>query len=148
MFAPKNIIVPTDFSEYADKALQQAIDIAIQYHSRVTLLHVVGSVIQCTIDYCLDPKTTNSVEKQSVAAAKKMIQTQLDKFPGSKTLDIAADIRKGEPYEEILKVQQEKKGDLIVLASHGRTGLSRYLMGSVAERVLRHSKCPVLLVRK
>jgi universal stress protein A len=147
MFAPKNIIVPTDFSEYSDKALQQAIDIAGQYHSRITLLHVIGIVIQCTIDYCFDPKTINSVEQESIAAAKKMFQIQLDKFPDSKPLDITADIRKGVPYEEILKVQQEKKGDLIVLASHGQTGLLRHLIGSVTEKVLRHSKCPVLLVR-
>jgi universal stress protein A len=147
MFAPKHIIVPTDFSEYSDKALQEAIDIAMQYHSRITLLHVVGIVIQCTIDYCLDPKTTNAVEQESITAAKKMIQIQLDKFPDSKTLDMSADIRKGVPYEEILKAQQEKKGDLIVLASHGQTGLLRHLIGSVAEKVLRHSKSPVLLVK-
>jgi universal stress protein A len=147
VFSPKYIIVPTDFSEYSDKALSQAIDIANQYHSRIYLLHVVGSVIQCTVDYGLDPKTINSVEKESIAAAKKMIQGQILKFPNAKSVEIIADIRKGTPYEEILKAQQEKKGDLIVIASHGQTGLIRYLMGSVAEKVLRQSKCSVLLVK-
>jgi nucleotide-binding universal stress UspA family protein len=147
MFSPKQIMVPTDFSEYSDKALKQAVDIAKQYNSRIYLLHVVGSVIQCTIDYCLDPKTTNLVEKESIAAAKKMIQEQILKFPDSKGLEIIADIRKGTPYEEILKAQQEQKADLIVIASHGQTGLIRHLMGSVAEKIIRHSKCSVLLVK-
>lgn len=147
MFSPKQIVVPTDFSEYSDKALKQAIDIAKQYNSRIYLLHVVGSVIQCTIDYCLDPKTINTVEQESIAAAKKMIQEQILKFPDSKTLEIVADIRKGTPYEEILKAQQERKGDLIIIASHGKTGLIRHLMGSVAEKVIRQSKCSVLLVK-
>jgi universal stress protein A len=147
MFSPKQIIVPTDFSEYSDRALKQAIDIAKQYNSRIYLLHVVGSVIQCTIDYCLDPKTTNLVEQESIAAAKKLIQEQVLKFPDSKALEIIADIRKGTPYEEILKAQQEKKGDLIIIASHGQTGLIRHLMGGVAEKVIRQSKCSVLLVK-
>jgi universal stress protein A len=147
MFAPKNILVPTDFSEYSDKALQQAMDIAKQYSSKIYLLHVVGLVIQCTMDYCLDPKTSTLVERETITAAKKMIQDQLGKFPDSKSVDIVADIRTGTPYEEILKAQQEKKADLIVIASHGQTGLMRHLIGSVAEKVMRQSKCPVLLVK-
>ena len=147
MFSPKNILVPTDFSEYSDKALQQAIDIAKQFKSKIYLLHIIGLVIQCTVDYCLPPQTVDQVENESVSSAKKMITEQLAKFPDSKSIAITADIRKGTPYEEILKDQQEKKIDLVVIASHGKTGLLSHLMGSVAEKVLRNVKCPVLLVR-
>ncbi len=147
MFAPKNILVPTDFSEYSDKALQEAIDIARQYQAKVTLLHVIELVINCTVDYCLDPQTITQVEMESTAASKKMIQDQMNKFPEAKAVEVIADIRKGTPYEEILKAQEEIKCDLIVIASHGQTGLMRFLVGSVAEKVLRHSKGPVLLVR-
>jgi universal stress protein A len=147
MFAPKNILVPTDFSEYSDKALQEAIDIARQYQAKVTLLHVIELVIHCTVDYCLDPQTITQVEMESITASKKMIQDQMNKFPEPKAVEVIADIRKGVPYEEILKAQEEKKCDLIVIASHGQTGLMRFLVGSVAEKVLRHSKGPVLLVR-
>lgn len=147
MFTPKIILVPTDFSEYSDKALQLALDMAKQYHSRIYLVHVVGLVIQCTVDYCLDPKTTDLVEKESLIAAKQMMEKQLGNFPDSKSVEIIADIRQGTPYEEILKDQQEKKADLIVIASHGQTGLKRHLLGSVAEKVGRQSKCPVLLVK-
>jgi universal stress protein A len=147
IFAPKNIMVPTDFSEYSDKALQLAIDIAKQYHSRIYLLHIIGLVILCTEEYCLDPKTSDLVEKGSMTAAKKMMEQQLNKFPDSKSVEIVADIRQGTPYEEIVTGQIEKKVDLIVIASHGQTGLKRYLLGSVAEKVARQSKCPVLLVK-
>ena len=147
MFSPKNILVPTDFSEYSDKALQQAIDIAKQFKSKIYLLHVVGLVIQCTVDYCLPPQMVDQVENESISSAKKMISGQLLKFPDSKSIALIADIRKGTPYEEILKEQQEKKIDLIVIASHGKTGLISHLMGSVAEKVVRNAKCPILLVR-
>ena len=147
MFAPKNILVPTDFSEYSDRALQEAIDIANQYHSKIYLLHVAEMVIHCTVDYCLDPQTVTQVENETIQASKKMMQDQVAKFQKSNAVEIITEIRKGTPYEEILKDQQEKNIDLIVIASHGQTGLMRYLVGSVAEKVLRHSKSPVLLVR-
>jgi len=80
MFAPKNILVPTDFSEYSDKALQLALDIAKQYHSRIYLLHVIGLVNQCSVEYCLDSKTIDLVEKESMAYARQMMGKQLGKF--------------------------------------------------------------------
>jgi nucleotide-binding universal stress UspA family protein len=104
-------------------------------------------VIQCTVDYCLDPRTSTLVETEAIESAKKRIQALLGKFPDSKSVDIVADIRKGTPYEEILKAQQEKKADLIVMGSHGQSGLVRHLMGSVTEKVIRQAKCSVLLVK-
>ncbi len=147
MFSPKRILVPTDFSEYSDKALQQAMDIARQYQSKIYLLHVVGIVIICTVDYCLPPQMVDQVENESVTTAKKRITEQLAKLPESKSIEIIADIRKGIPYEEILRDQKEKKIDLIVIASHGKTGLLSHLIGSVADKVVRNANCPVLLVR-
>ena len=147
MFSPKSILVPTDFSEYSDKALQNAIDIAKQFKGKIYLLHVVGTVIQYMAYYSLDPQTVNLVESESVAAAKKMLAEQLAKFPDSKSIEIISDILIGAPYQEILRDQEEKKIDLIVIASHGKTGLLSHLIGSVAERVVRSANCPVLLVR-
>jgi universal stress protein A len=147
MFSPKTILVPTDFSKSAEKALATAIDMARQYSSRIYLLHVVGLVIQCTMEYCLDPRTTTLVETKAIDSAKKMIQTLLGKFPDSKSVDIVADIRKGTPYEEIVKAQKEKKADLIVMASRGQSGILRHMVGSVAEKVMRQAKCPLLLLR-
>ena len=147
MFAPKEILVPTDFSEYSDKALKEATDIARQHGSTIHLLHVISIVQTCAIDYCLDSAMVAELEKQSTERAKKMIEEEMDKFPESKGVSIAAEVKKGTPYEVILKEQKEKNIDLIVIASHGKTGLLDHLLGSVAERVAKGAKCPVLLIR-
>ena len=76
-----------------------------------------------------------------------MMQKQINKVFKSKDVEVVSDVKKGTPYEEILKEQQSKKMDLIVIASHGKTGLLSHLIGSVAEKVARGAKCPVMLVR-
>jgi universal stress protein A len=147
MFAPKQILVPTDFSMYSDKALKQAIDIAKQHGSTIHLLHVNSIVQQCAIDYCMTIEILDDLEKQSTDNAQKLIGEEINKFPESKTVTIISEVKKGTPYEEILKNQMEKNIDLIVIASHGTTGLLHHFIGSVAERVAKGAKCPVLLLR-
>jgi universal stress protein A len=147
MFAPKQILVPTDFSMYSDKALKQAIDIAKQHGSTIHLLHVNSIVQQCAIDYCMTIEILDDLEKQSTDNAQKLIGEEINKFPESKTVTIISEVKKGTPYEEILKDQMEKNIDLIVIASHGTTGLLHHFIGSVAERVAKGAKCPVLLLR-
>ena len=75
------------------------------------------------------------------------MQEEANKILQSRKIDVSCDVRSGSPYEEILKEQQERKADLIVIASHGRTGILKSLIGTVAERVMREAKCAVLLVR-
>jgi nucleotide-binding universal stress UspA family protein len=80
-------------------------------------------------------------------SSKDMIQKQILRVVKSSDVDVVSDVRKGTPYQEILKEQEDKKIDLIVIATHGQTGLKGYLLGSVADKVARHAKCPVFLVR-
>lgn len=148
MFSPKKILVPTDFSEFSDNALQHAVDIARQFKSRIYLLHVVGIVRICSADYCLDNEMVNYIEKNSFEYSKEMMKKQIKKTSKTEDIKFFTDVRKGVPYEEILEEQKAKKADLIVIASHGRTGLLGHFIGSVAEKVSRSAKCPVLLVRK
>jgi len=147
MFAPKKILVPTDFSKFSDDALKQAYDMAKQYKAKIYLLHVVGLIQQCVVDYCLDQQTTNALEKKAVKAAEDMMQKQIKKVVKSKDVEIVPDVAKGTPYVEILKEQKSKKIDVIVIGSHGMTGILSHLMGSVAEKVLRGAKCPVVLIK-
>lgn len=147
MFTPKTILVPTDFSEFSDRAVRQAADIAEQNNAKVFLLHVVDKLQQCAIDYCIPLETMMRVQSDSEKEASKKMQEEVDKIVKAKKIDVVFDVKSGIPYEEILKEQQERKADLIVIASHGRTGLLKSLIGSVAERVMREAKCPVLLVR-
>ncbi len=147
MFAPKQILVPTDFSIYSDNALKEAIDIAKQHSSTIHLLHVNSLVRQCAMDYCMTSDMVDDLEKQSTETAQKRIKEEIDKFPESNAVTIVPEVKKGTPYEEILKDQVEKNIDLIVIASHGTTGLLNYFMGSVADKVTKGAKCPVLLLR-
>jgi nucleotide-binding universal stress UspA family protein len=147
MFAPKKILVPTDFSKFSDNALKQAYDIAKQFRAKIYLLHVIEVVQTCSIDYCLDDQTLRALDEKSLAFSEKMMQKQINKVSKSKDVEVVSDVKKGTPYEEILKEQQSKKVDLIVIASHGKTGLLSHLIGSVAEKVARGAKCPVMLVR-
>ncbi len=147
MFAPKSILVPTDFSEYSDRAIKQAVDIAEQNNAKIFLLHVVDRLQQCAIDYCIPLEVMQKVQSESEKEATKKMQEEADKILQSKKIEVAFDVKSGTPYEEILKEQQERTADLIVIASHGRTGILKSLIGSVAERVMREAKCPVLLVR-
>jgi len=146
MFAPKNILVPTDFSEFSDKALQKAVDIASQSKSKIYLLHVVDKIAQCAVDYCIDYALAEQIEQQSMKYAEERLKKEAAAVSANGG-QIVFDVQKGDAYETILKEQQDKAVDLIVIGSHGKTGLIHHL-GSIAEKVVRGAKCPVLLVKE
>jgi universal stress protein A len=149
MFAPKKILVPTDFSVYADNALKQAIDIAKQNKAKIYLFHVIDDGFQqCAVDYCLDEGAVQKIYKESIKNAKDKLQQEAKKVTDScSDIEIVYDTKRGIPYEEILKEQEEKGIDLIVIASHGKTGILKNLLGGVVDKVMKRAKCQVLLVR-
>jgi len=149
MFAPKRILVPTDFSSYSDNALRHAIDMARQYHATVYLLHVIDEHIQqCAADYCLSDTVMTEIEHESMVTSNDKLHQQVTRVSGnSQDVEIIPYLKRGIPFDEILKEQEEKTIDLIVIASHGRTGIRRILIGSVAEKITRNASCPVMLVR-
>jgi len=148
MFSPKNILVPTDFSEDSDRALQTALEIAAKYLSRVFLLHVAGGTFQQTLaDYRIDQRAVERILNESILFADEKLRETIDKFPKTSEVKVIPDVRNGVPHEEILIEAAERGIDLIVIASHGKTGLKKYFIGSVAEKVMKEAKCPVLLIR-
>jgi len=148
MFAPKKILVPTDFSEFSDNALAEAVDIASQYNSIIYLLHVVGLVRQCSVDYCLSADMVEEIRSETIRSAQNMIRGQVERVGNEKKVEIVPDIREAaSAYEEILQEQKAKGIDLIVIASHGKTGMLNYLMGSVADKVTKGATCPVYMVK-
>jgi len=149
MFAPKKILVPTDFSVYSDNALKQAIDIAKQNKAKIYLFHAVDDGFQqCAVDYCIDEGSVQKILKDSIKNAKEKLQQESKKvIDNNSSIEIVYDARRGIPYEEILKEQEEKGIDLIVIASHGKTGILKNLLGSVVDKVIKRAKCQVLLVR-
>ena len=149
MFAPKKILVPTDFSVYADNALKQAIDIANQNKSTIYLFHVIDDGFQqCAVDYCLNEGDVQRIYKDSIKNAMDKLQQEAKKISDNQSgIEIVFDTVRGIPYEEILKEQEAKGIDLIVIASHGKTGILKNLLGGVVDKVMKRAKCQVLLVR-
>jgi len=149
MFAPKNILVPTDFSIYADNALKQAIDIAKQSKSKIFLFHAIDDGFQqCSVDYCIDEGTVQKIYLESLKNAQDKLREEAKKLMADNAgIEIVFDAKRGIPYEEILREQEEKNIDLIVIASHGKTGILKNLLGGVVDKVMKRAKCPVLLVR-
>lgn len=148
MLQPTKILVPTDYSDYSDKALKQALDIAKQYNAKVFLFHVIPKEVdRCVADVCLGDDVYRDIESQMITRAQDELQKQLGKFPQAKELDVTTDVGKGTPYDAILQEAENKGIDLIVIASLGRSGIARFLIGSVSRNVLKGAKCPVLLTK-
>ncbi|MFA5180225.1 MAG: universal stress protein [Syntrophales bacterium] len=148
MFAPKNILVPTDFSKFSDAALKKAVDIATQNDSSIYLLHVIDEQVrQCAVDYCLSIDVVNQIEKESIKASNDKLKKEAAAIIKTKKIKVIFDVKNGVPSEVILSEQKAKKIDLIVIASHGKTGILKQLIGSVADKVIKGSKCPVIVVK-
>jgi nucleotide-binding universal stress UspA family protein len=139
----RSILVPVDFSPPSKKALHYAAQLAGQFNSTLTLLHVVEPVAMP--DFAYFP-LAQEIEETVKAARARM--TTLCEQEGISTQQIAKTlIRHGRAFHEITEAARTLKSDMIVIATHGFTGVKHVLMGSTAERVVRHAPCPVLTVR-
>jgi universal stress protein A len=144
MFKIKNILLPTDFSKLSLSAAEYATELAEQYGAKIHLLHVLEKTPPILTIHSLDlseKKIIQTIEDE----AKVSLGKAADKVKGKKNVEIEPVIKKGIDYEEIIKYAEEKKVDLIIIATHGRTGILHTLLGSVAEKVIRFSKKPVLV---
>jgi len=148
LLIPTKILVPTDFSDYSDKALEQALDIAMQYSAKVFLLHVMREMIlPASSDSGYSEELAQLIQDRRRTDILDRLHNQLHKFPQAKNIEVITAIRQGVPYETILDEAKENDVDLIVIASLGRSGIAKYLIGSVARNVLKGAKCSVLLTK-
>jgi universal stress protein A len=137
-FRLKKILVPVDFTSCSDKALQYAIPFARQFDAELTLLHVVEAASRMSDLAVMEVESLDDANR-----ALETIHRKLDDVVRSSLV-----VRTGSPGHEIIEAARELKADLIILSTHGRTGLERFFMGSTAEKVVRHAGCPVLIVRE
>lgn len=139
------ILVPTDFSESATYALPFAVDMAKKYGAKLHLLHVVEPII-APVDFAWGTYSYPDIEKQLSGyveeSLKKLVEEQIPAEIESEFTNLH-----GKPWREIVSYAREHEMELIVLATHGLSGLSHALYGSTAEKVIRKSPCPVLTVR-
>jgi nucleotide-binding universal stress UspA family protein len=148
MFEPKKILVPTDFSGYSDNAIKQAVDIAEKFSAKIVLLHVIDqSIQQCAADYCLSNAAVEQLKNESTKTSEDKIKKTINTLKGSTKVDVSFVVKNGVPAEVILDEQMRNGIDLIVIASHGKTGILRHLIGSVTDKVVRAAKCPVMVIR-
>lgn len=141
--ALNKILCPYDFSECSSYALKYAIEFASTFKAKLYLLHVFDIRI---LDYG-EPVYGISVPTKD---AINTIKNELDNSTPEKVkneLQVETVVVSGVPFYEIIKFANDNKIDLIVIGTHGRTGIAHILLGSVAEKVVRKASCPVLTIR-
>lgn len=139
------ILVPLDGSELAEKALAHAAAIARCGQGKLILLRVIPPPDPFSAAEMTDQQASVEKERLARGQAESYLETVRGR-PELKELVQSTLVPSGNPAEEILDFALSEKADLLVISSHGRTGLGRFLLGSVAERVSRHSPCPVMIV--
>ena len=144
IFVVRNILVPTDFSECSAAAFEHAATFAIMYNAHLHVLHVAKEL----------PVSSLGTDADGAADATDSgggpLGDRLEKFVARwlpQHAKLFYRIRFGQPHKEILEYTEHEAIDLIVIATHGRTGLNHLMMGSVAEKVMRLSPVPVLTVK-
>ncbi len=133
------ILFPTDFSTTANEALRMAVSLARENGAKLLIVHVEEPPLAYGGGDMYYGVPTPSIDQ---------IKTMLAEIdPGAPDVEVERHLVTGEPADAIVRLAEEEKADLIVMSTHGRTGLTRLLMGSVAETVVRRAACPVLTVK-
>ena len=143
----KRILVPVDFSDCSKQALEYALELQDQLRAELVVLHVWHIPPLVEGELIIQPAGASQMSVSNwmeLEAARSMEQF----IKPLKSARLTTKLKEGLPSETIHKFAQEENIDVIVMGTQGRTGLKRWMMGSVAERVIRTSSCPVLTVRR
>jgi nucleotide-binding universal stress UspA family protein len=140
----KNILCPVDHSDCSKEALRYAVSFAMKDNSKLYLLHVIDIR---AFDESIDTMTPQIPDDETLKQLKTKL---LDCIPEEirDDMNVEALVVQGIPFVEIIGTAKENDIDMIVIGSHGRTGITHMMMGSVSEKVVRKAPCPVLTVRK
>jgi len=149
MSLPRRILVGTDFSDCSKEALEDGVFLAQQFGAELYLVHVFEMPVYILgMGGIPGPETPEMVAW--IASSREREKKRLDLLSEKvrrEGVQAHPILKEGTPFREILQAARENAADLIVLGTHGRTGLDRLMTGSVAERVVRHAPCPVFLVK-
>ncbi len=142
---PEKILVPFDFSDLSRKAFHYAVNFATKFNSTIDLLYVVDTDVHPAL-YAWGMKSIT----QMIPDIKERVSGSLDdlvKNERAGRLTINRYFKDGKPSKEILKFSEENKNDLIIIGTHGHSGIDKFLLGSVTEKVVRSASCSVLTVK-
>jgi universal stress protein A len=146
MLTIKKILCPTDFSEASLKGLEYAADLAALFQAEIKVLYVLPILPPAPMDPNISfevPEFERLVHKDSELKLQAIVDTKIPK-----TIKATAYVGHGSPAKEIIRVAEEEKTDLIVIATHGHSGWHHLVLGSVAEKVIRLAHCPVFAYRE
>ncbi len=144
MIHAKKILIPTDLSEEARHVLPYAVEFARSYGAKIILVHVVdarwvGPVASAEFPGMVE----DQIDSSKTAATQVMEEMRIELGD----LEVETQVLIGSPHVEIVRYARSEDVDLIILATHGRTGLAHALIGSVAEKVVQMAPCPVLTLK-
>lgn len=142
----KRICAAIDFSEASRDALDTAADLARASGAELTLAHVREVPLRAGTDMLVPPAGFALLAAEELDAALAQWRKHAERLVGRPVR--ARLLPVGEPAHELVRLARDEDADLVVLGTHGRSGVTRLVLGSVAERVLRHAPCPVLVVRR
>ncbi|MCB0743668.1 MAG: universal stress protein [Ignavibacteriales bacterium] len=140
------ILVPIDFSNYSKQALRYAVNFSKKFSSKLYLVYVVEPVIYPS-DFSMGQVTFPVTDTELNQRAKEELETLAKEEIGAE-ISVETIIRTGKPFVEINETASELDIDLIIIATHGHTGMEHLLFGSTAEKVVRKAPCPVLTLRE
>lgn len=141
----RSILVPIDFSTHSKNALKYAIPMAVQFRASLHLVYVVEPTIY-PADLGFGQVVLPGVEDELREKGAQELEALIEKEIAGQ-VEATCAVRTGNPHHEILSEAEEKEVDLIVVATHGHSGVEHMLFGSTADRIVRHAHCPVLTVR-
>lgn len=140
----QRILVPLDLSDHSRKALNYAVKFAQNFGAELELVHVVTPVVYA--EGMVLPAAMENLDHES----EKHARSELAKLAAAdevSSLEVKTTVLSGTPYDEIVNHAKQRETDLLLITTHGRTGLQHFLLGSTAEKILRHAPCPVMIVR-
>jgi len=146
MIEIKKILVPTDFSETSRYAMQYAINFAKSFNAELEIVHVIFDESQIVAFY-LPQVTFQNLDQELEESAKKQMEDFINSFPELNEVRYSTKMLKGTAFVEIISEAKAYNADIIVIGTHGRTGLEHVLFGSTAEKVVRKAPCPVFTVK-
>ena len=141
----KTILFATDFSEGSDFAFKAALSMAGKYDSKLIVIHVINEPVDLRgfyVPHISFDKLEEEIEQGAEKLMEKFCRTHMQDFNNYETY-----VLPGIPYDEIIKKAESLNADLIIMGTHGRTGLDHVLFGSTAEKVVRKSPIPVMTIR-
>lgn len=141
----KTILFALDFSQSSDYAFQYALSLARKYQARLLIVHIINEPVDLRgfyVPHISFEKLEQEIEEGAKKMMEKFCREQLGDYGNYETF-----LLPGIPYDEIIKKAEEQSADLIIMGTHGRTGLDHVLFGSTAEKVVRKSAIPVMTIR-